>query len=215
MTIHHHPSDDLLTAYATGLFAGAYRAAVATHVHACAQCRGWVAALEYVGGEILETLPPADLAQDALSRTLGRLGPSDSGKSAPNRPLAASELPSLPPVLRRRVTGSWRRIAPGLQLRALAGPDAAGARVLLLRGRPGTRLLPHSHRGVEMSCVLRGGFTHGGGHFGPGDFDVGDETSVHRVTVDPGEDCVALVVLEGKLRLTGLFGRVIEPFLRL
>jgi putative transcriptional regulator len=66
-----------------------------------------------------------------------------------------------------------------------------------------------------MSCVLSGGFSHDGGHFGPGDFDIGDETSVHRVAVDAGEDCIALIVLDGKLRLTGRFWRLLAPFLRL
>jgi putative transcriptional regulator len=38
-----------------------------------------------------------------------------------------------------------------------------------------------------MTCVLSGSFSHEGGHYGPGDFDLGDETMDHQVLVDPAK----------------------------
>ena len=54
-----------------------------------------------------------------------------------------------------------------------------------------------------------------GGTIGPGDFDLGDETMDHQVLVDPGEDCICLVAMQGDLRLNGLIGRLVQPFVRM
>ncbi len=66
-----------------------------------------------------------------------------------------------------------------------------------------------------MTCVLSGAFRHDSGHFGPGDFDLGDETVDHQPIVDDGQDCVCLVAMQGELRLNGLLGRMMQPFVRL
>ena len=66
-----------------------------------------------------------------------------------------------------------------------------------------------------MTCVLSGGFRHAGGHYGPGDFDFGDETVCHEPHVDAGEDCVCLVAIQGNLRWKGFWGRLARPFVRL
>ena len=58
--------------------------------------------------------------------------------------------------------------------------------MFLLRSGPGTKMLQHSHTGIEMTCVLSGAFRHDGGHFGPGDFDLGDDTVDHQPMVDDG-----------------------------
>jgi putative transcriptional regulator len=76
-------------------------------------------------------------------------------------------------------------------------------------------MLEHTHTGIEMTCVLSGSFSHEGGHYGPGDFDLGDETIDHQVLVDPGEDCICLVAMQGDLRLNGLIGRLVQPFVRM
>ena len=76
-------------------------------------------------------------------------------------------------------------------------------------------MLRHTHTALEMTCVLTGAFHHAGGRFGPGDFDLGDETVHHEPHVDDGEDCVCLVAMQGQLRLEGLIGRLVQPFVRL
>jgi len=128
-----------------------------------------------------------------------------------------SEIPiaGLPKFVRRYPFGTWQWIAPRVHLRPIALPDASDTRVFLLKSGPGTKMLEHSHTGIEMTCVLSGAFQHDGGHFGPGDFDLGDETVDHRPIVDTGEDCICLVAMQGELRLNGLLGRLMQPFVRL
>jgi len=66
-----------------------------------------------------------------------------------------------------------------------------------------------------MTCVLSGAFQQEGTRFGPGDFDFGDDTIDHRPLVEPGQDCICLVAMQGDLQLKGLFGRIAQPFVRL
>ncbi len=76
-------------------------------------------------------------------------------------------------------------------------------------------MLEHTHTGIEMTCVLSGRFSHEGGSYGPGDFDLGDETMDHKVMVDPGEECICLVAMQGELRLNSLIGHMMQPFVRM
>ena len=76
-------------------------------------------------------------------------------------------------------------------------------------------MLQHTHTGNEITCVLSGAFREDGSHYGPGDFDLGDETIDHQLIVETGQDCLCLVAMQGELRLNGLIGRIMQPFIRL
>lgn len=215
MTIRHHPSDAALMAYAAGALDRGQRLAIETHLHGCARCRDFVRAVEQIGGRMIERLPPAAMAEDALARMMTRLdapaGPAI--RFAP--PAGLDDIPGLPDSARRLRFGAWKRVGLGVHLRPIVLPDDSPTRAFLLKAAPGTRMLQHSHTALEMTCVLAGGFAHEGGRFGPGDFDFGDDQTDHQPVVDPGEDCICLVAMQGELRLSGLVGRLIQPFLRL
>ncbi|MGA2126911.1 MAG: ChrR family anti-sigma-E factor [Xanthobacteraceae bacterium] len=217
MTIRHHPSDELLTAFAAGTLDRGQHIGVATHLAGCPRCRGWQRTMEQVGGTVLASLPPSTMSGDALARVEARLdAPARAARmTAPPAPSAVDDVPRLPAFVRRYPWGRWTWVAPRVHLRRMLLPDDDGARVFLLRSGAGTNLLQHTHTGMEMTCVLVGGFSHDGGHYGPGDFDLGDPTVDHQPLVDPGEDCVCLVAMEGQLRLNGLIGRVMQPFIRM
>jgi putative transcriptional regulator len=76
-------------------------------------------------------------------------------------------------------------------------------------------MLEHSHTGTELTCVLKGSFSHQGGRYGPGDFDYGDDDVDHRPIVGDEGPCLCLVAMTGDLRMNGFFGRLISPFIRL
>ena len=86
-------------------------------------------------------------------------------------------------------------------------------RLFLLRAKPGVRLMPHDHTGSEMTCVLSGGFSHDGNHYGPGDFDWGESGIGHEIAIGEEGECVCLIAMRGKLRLKGLLGRLIQPLI--
>lgn len=215
MTIQHHPSDILLLGYAAGTLDQAQRMAIATHIEGCARCRAFLGAMEHVGGVMLERLPPTPMASGSFAAVMASLDQPARRASAVAPPSHLADIPGLPAAVRRQRADGWKWIGPGVHLRPIRLPDPGPTRLFLLKAAPGTRMLQHSHTAMEMTCVLAGGFTHDGGHFGPGDFDFGDEHVDHRPVVDPGEDCVCLVAMQGELRLSGLIGRMIQPFVRL
>ena len=91
--------------------------------------------------------------------------------------------------------------------------DRAGRnQVFFLKAGPGVKLLPHAHTGIEMTCVLAGSFRHDGGYYGAGDFDLGDSHVDHQISIGSEEYCICLVAMQGELRLKGLFGRLMQPF---
>ena len=172
--------------------------------------------MEQVGGAVLTNLPPATMANGALAAVELRLNEPERPAAAEMTPtVPETEVPGLPKFVRRYPFGNWKWVAPSVHLRRIVLPYASDTRVFLLKSGPGTKMLEHAHTGFEMTCVLSGGFSQGGGHFGPGDFDLGDETVNHEPVVDSGQDCVCLVAMQGNLHLNGLLGRIMQPFVRL
>jgi putative transcriptional regulator len=217
MTIQHHPLNALLTAFAAGTLDLGQHIAVSTHLIGCSACRETMHLMEHVGGALLAELPPTPMSSDAFARVEARLQQQVAGEpcAVPVAPGALDGTPRLPAFVRRYSAMPWKWIAPGVRLRPLRLPADSDTRVFLLKSAPGTKMLQHTHTGSEMTCVLTGSFSHQGGHYGPGDFDLGDDSVDHNVTVGPGEDCICLVAMHGDLRLAGLVGTLIQPFVRL
>jgi putative transcriptional regulator len=214
MTIKHHPTDDLLLAYAAGTLDQGQHIAVATHLLPCRQCRNWVQSLESLGGAVLGDLPPSDMASNAFSRVEVRLDdvPVSVARQHPS-PDGCGDVPGLPAFARHLPSGRWRWVAPNLHIQRLNLADPGETRVFLLKSAPGTRFLPHRHTGLEMTSVLTGSFSHDGRHYGPGDFDFGDAETGHAIKIGNDGHCISLVAMQGHLQLQGLLGRMVQPLL--
>jgi putative transcriptional regulator len=214
MSIRHHPSDELVAAYAAGALDQGQHIAVATHLGHCPLCRAWVASMEGVGGSILSALPPTPMPNDSFCRIEAQL--DDALPVTTPAPLsvdALADIPGLPPFVRTLRAGAWTWVAPGLHLRRIALPEPSDTRVFLLRSCPGVRLLPHGHTGFEMTCVLTGSYSHGAERYGVGDFDFGDNSTEHEVVIGSEGDCVSLIAMQGKLRLKGFLGRLMQSLI--
>jgi putative transcriptional regulator len=85
----------------------------------------------------------------------------------------------------------------------------------MLKGAPGLKIPPHTHTGTELTCVLTGAFIHEGGRYAAGDCDDADDHVAHSPVIDEGEECICLVAMQGEIQLTGLVGRLIQPFIRI
>ena len=214
MTIRHHPPDELLTAYAAGTLDFGQHVAIATHLAGCPHCRGMVRTVEQLGGVVIDRLPPSEMSPGAFAAVEARLG--DSTAAAPVASgTGFRDISGLPPFVRQYGDGGWKWIAPKVHFRPIELPQPSETRVFLLRSRPGTKMVEHTHTGFEMTCVLSGSFAHDGGHFGPGDFDFGDGSDDHDVVIDSAEDCICLVAMQGDLKLNGMIGRLLQPLIRL
>lgn len=196
--ISHHPSREMLMAYALGHVPEAISLIVATHAALCPECREVVTLGESLGGVLLENLPPSSLPGtffEGLARleTVRQIPPaeppkSDSGMKAPE-------------PLRTYLHGDfnqvgWIPITPALSYRPLV-VDSCRARVL--RSRPGTGIGMHTHKGEEYTLVLAGGYTDSSGSYRRGDFQSADRNVMHRPIVDEGEDCIILGVTDAPL----------------
>ena len=206
----------MLAAFAAGTLDHGQHVAIATHLVSCPQCRAFMRSMEQVGGAVLTSLPPAAMSSDALAQVEARLDePRPRPPPAPQPPtVSETEMPGLPQFVRRYSS----EIGSGSRRRCMCGQSCCRSQRyagVSARSGPGTRMLQHTHTGIEMTCVLSGAFSQDGGRFGPGDFDLGDDTIDHQPVVDAGEDCICLVAMQGELRLKGLIGRMVQPFVRL
>lgn len=219
MSVKHHPSDATLIAYGAGSLGEGLSLVVATHLSYCAECRQRVQEIETLGGVLLEELPPADVADDALDRLLQRLDdpvPAEQPRpAAPAAPPGALVLPAplndyVGPVSEDR----WRRLVPGIrQIEVLPQRRGEGT-VRLLRIAPGTALPSHGHGGAELTLVLSGSFSDETGRFEAGDVGELDSETEHQPIADAEVDCICLVATEAPLRFRGLLPRLMQPFLR-
>jgi putative transcriptional regulator len=210
----HLAPDELLLDYAAGALAEGPALAVALHVALDPVARRTVERLGALGGALIEGEAEVPVDEAALQRALVRL---DQVAVEP-RPAPFVPQPGLewaPPALARHLrpgTG-WRRVFGGFEEIRLDLP-ANGHRVSLLRLEPGRGLPVHRHVGTEYTVVLQGGYTDATGNYAVGDFAVGPGPEQHEPIADPGPPCIALIVLEQPIVLTGPLGRWLNPLVR-
>ena len=216
----HHPNETTLAEFAAGTLDEGRSLVVATHLTMCPHCRGFVSALGEIGGQMLDRVEPVAMSQGAASLALARLAvdspagrdmPKAAEKSAPVQKVWTSQHEAL---LGYDI-GPWRWISPGLHYRAVQVPCVNDTRVFMLKAVPGLKIPSHSHTGSELTCVLTGAFIHEGGRYAAGDCDDAGEDDGHSPVIDGGEECVCLVAMQGHLKLSGLLGRIIQPFIRI
>jgi putative transcriptional regulator len=177
----------------------------------CAHCAAAMRTFEHVGGALLDAAAPAATSAGALERAMARL--DYTAPDAASAQINPAEL--LPAPLRYYPVGRWRRVGGGLFTCPVHVPAPGDVRVFLLKGGPGTRLLQHRHTGTEWTCVIQGAYRDEQRRYGPGDFDEVDESIEHYQVVEEGEICIAVVAMQGDIRLQGWIGRLLQPFIRL
>jgi len=211
MTLNHHPSDALLIAYGAGSLSEGLSLAVASHLALCPQCRAAARRIDQIGGSLLDAEPGLALADDALSRTLARLGPVPPAPPAQQIRVASGLPAPLAPYIGAEIR--WQSLAPGVRRVELLRRTSRGGAAQLLRIAPGTALPHHGHGGLELTLVLSGSFADETGRYGPGDIAELDQDTKHQPVSDTHEDCICLIATDAPLRFTGILGRLVQPFI--
>jgi putative transcriptional regulator len=209
----HRNVDDLLIAHAAGKLPEPVGLAVATHLALNPAARARYRRYEAVGGALLDQLEPAELAPDAWERLEAQL--DDAALELDCRAVAADL--RLPQPLRDYVAGPleslrWRNYGAAAEIELPI--KAPGYRTTLIRVRAGRQVPQHTHEGSELTVVLDGAFHDETGHYGRGDLVIADSSLDHRPMADECRDCLCLAVTDAPLRLTGRFGRFLNPFIR-
>lgn len=216
--INYHPPFEMIVDYATGALPAGIALVAATHAAMCAECRSVVEQLETLGGVLLGDMEAEACDQNLLTSVLDKLDKPEARASTTTQTLDAATQRLIPRPLRRYMPGNlkdlkWRSIA-GVLKEARLPVRTRGVTVSLMQLPPG--LAPkHGHYGHEYSLVLAGGYKDAGQQFLPGDFAMKDSADVHQQVIDPDGGCICLVALDAPLRLTGLAGRLLNPFLRI
>ncbi len=212
--IKHHLTDALLMGYSAGSLPEAFNLIVATHISMCDDCRAALAEYDALGGEVMMSGDPAELAEDSLKAALALIADNafrkEDAKQAPKPDTV------FPTPLQNYVGGDlkdvkWRRIGGGVSQMMLSTSDKATVR--LLRIPAGTAVPDHGHKGTELTLVLQGAFSDEEDRFNVGDVEVANEDLTHTPVAEPGQDCICLSATDAPLAFKGLIPRMAQKFI--
>jgi len=212
--IKHHLTEELLMGYAAGTLPEAFNLVVATHISMCDDCRAALAEYEAVGGEVMMSGDPAELAEDSLQATLALI--ADNAFRQEEKVTAAAPKRSIPEPLAQYIGGDldevkWKRIGGGVSQMVLTTSENATVRLLKIPG--GTAVPDHGHNGTELTLVLKGAFADEEDRFGAGDVEVANEDLTHTPVAEPGEDCICLAATDAPLEFKGIIPKIAQRFI--
>lgn len=194
----HHPPGEYLVDFATGTLDEAEAVVVECHSGNCARCARAIAALETVGGLLLDEIEadPADAGD--LDAMLGARREADAAIRTADDARAGHSIAGLPAFLRERVgTASddldWSREIAGVRsapIRELSG-DCEAAMIRVAAGR---KVPSHGHDSAQLVIVLAGALASDDERFAAGDVMYADETVVHGHQADADRDCLCFRV---------------------
>lgn len=213
--IIHHPDAELLASYAAANLPLSRALCVSAHLEQCALCRQQLRALNGLGGQLLQQLKPSAPPTALREKVLAQINNRNRQPSPPPAPEANSTVPR---CLRQFVREDyqslkWRRLTLGMRIAELCR-DGNGAKVQLLRVKPGASVAAHTHLGNEFIVVLEGSFSDESGLYQRGDFAARDARHKHAPVATRDGECICLLVTEAPLHFTGFFGRLLNPLVR-
>ena len=210
-----HPDESLLTAYSAGSLQLSQALCISAHIEQCSKCQQAVQRLNKLGSELMQQLKPSPTSSDLKATLLARL---DDLEETPefDSPVRVDE--SVPHCLHQFVHSgyqnlAWKRVSPDIHSVELCR-DSNGAKVELLRIKPGGAATTHTHMGDEYTVILEGSFSDESGVYSKGDFLLRDGSHSHRPVATQDGECICLAVTEGPIQFTGLFSRMLNPFIR-
>ena len=214
MTIRHHPSETTLISYAAGALPAAIAGLVACHATICRECQLEIRRLKMVGALLLETIEAEPAADAEVARAETRFAQRNV---FPLPPSARPSDPVLPAPLAHYLGMTsdeipWKTLVKGLQQYRVKLPKRSGE-IRLLRARPRLRLLKHSHRGMELTMVLKGAYRDETGEYHRGDVSDLNEDIEHQPKVLSDDECICIIASEGPARYSELLPRLLQPIM--
>lgn len=218
--IAHHPDENLLAEFCAGSLDWGLALAVSAHIYQCPQCARQAQELNQLGGCLLGQTESVAVGSGALDKTLQKIRSRKSTPvpmPVPDRAATTDrELKNLPPVVLKALGPKpavrWRFVTPTLKTARIPLAQSR-CEVAFHKISSGGKVAEHGHRGQEITLVLKGSFSDEKGVYQPGDFLVRNPGDVHRPTATQNQDCLCLSVLAAPVALTGLFGKLLNPFL--
>ncbi len=230
----HHPDDFTLLDYSAGSLDVAQALAVSVHIAYCRHCQEQFKKLNALGGILLSEAQPASLGAESQA---------DDERVAPQEPQAGTDDGFEALMQRIQSSGEQQRADEAPRERGFHNPlnrylpasldeldwkqqtreiakfdlnkiiNVPGARVALQKIKAGAKVPTHTHRGNELTVVLKGSFSDELGVYHAGDYIARDPSHHHSPTAMQNEDCICLTVLDAPMRFTGPFMRWLNPLM--
>ena len=223
ITPSKHPSSAVLLDYASDTLGFAHRLVVETHVLHCQACAETILFLKEVGCKLSGNLPTVTPPGDLFNRCISSLDKGEATRS-PNRMAGpATDRPGtvdkmlLPSPLTNLQPTRLRWLAPGIRHSTLWRDDLSTLH--FIRVNAGVTLPAHSHRGLELTCVLNGAFQDNHGLYAVGDVAEEDEDydgvnlrreQDHLVKAEPQGSCTCILATTGRLRFSNWMIRLLQ-----
>jgi putative transcriptional regulator len=209
---------EVLLDYASGAAPEPVALAVATMLAMNPQQAAAYNELNALGGAMLEALPSNSrrTADDGLAAMMALLDTTPEQKHISR---AQAPLSILPEPLHAYVGADvealeWTALTAGVE-EYVFNTSTLGYRTSLLRIAPGKAMPTHSHHGLELTVVLDGAYQAGGRDYARGDMEIAGVNDEHKPVADGAQGCLCLAVLSAPLRLSGIMGWFINPFLKI
>jgi putative transcriptional regulator len=215
-SVHHHVTEDLLWDYHRGTLPLGLSLTVATHLELCPHCRAEAAVFDAVGGALLDDIEGVEISDSALDLALARIErpeePVRSVARSQHEFLAGFDLPdtvTAAPIANRY----WA--APGVWMAPVYFDDGPkGSKTFLMHVKAGMTMPEHTHRGPEVTLVLKGRFSDVYGEYVKGDIAVCADEHCHSPAI-LDEDCLCLVWQQAAIVPKTLLGKLLQPFARI
>ena len=219
-----HPSDNELVEFSAGNTDWALSICISAHIELCPCCARKLRSFNRIGGTTLEASSKVAVSTDCLNKLLTKIktteehGPllnTNLGKAVSDK-CPDKNLRDLPPVIQKIVPADkrlqWKRVAPALyEAQLTTGQNKY--EVCFHKIKRGGKVAEHDHGGTEITLVLRGSFSDEHGTYQAGDYLVREAGQGDRPLAAQNQDCLCLSVIEAPVKLTGLMGKMINPFL--
>ena len=222
--ITHHPTDDLLLAFAAGELSSSLSVAIATHTEMCPVCRHQIerytnelAENNLIGAE--EFNPTAantdDFIIDAslenifnniVSESEAPLCKHESSNCSSDELAALGDF-VLPATLKNLSLSKFVNVGKLSRARISLGEEPV--RTSLLHINAGGKVPEHTHKGFEITLLLEGTFEDEMGKYQPGDFIILDGKHKHHPVSKEG--CWCLTVVNDSVKFTKGINRVLNP----
>ncbi len=220
-----HPSEDILVEFSSGNLDWAVSITVSAHLQLCPTCKQKVAQLNTLGSSMLSRTPPVAVEEKSFATLMTRIKQTEADQKdadiAPKTPpkedlKTCDRTKRLPHIVQKLIPKEkplkWSFISPSLKAAQLeTGQNKY--EVSFHKIKRGGKVAEHDHKGLEVTLILEGSFSDAEGNYVVGDFLVKNPGDVHRPIAAQDQDCLCLSVVEAPVKITGLMGNLINPFL--
>ena len=165
-----------------------------------------------ISGYFLEDLKPTPLSNSVYENTL-KIIDKDFQENEFN--VEDPFLKNLPVTLQRFIGEQklkWKKFG-NVKIANISSGERGSESLDLIHVMPGGSIPEHTHEGKENFLVLHGSYSDEFGQYTKGSLQIRDEDHNHKPVGDKLTGCIGLAYMEGKIKLSGTFGKFLNVFL--